>query len=169
MLLVLEPFINVDETGTGCRIIQIKSSQLLLGTTSGASWMQAKKEHNKHRNLVLIKGGAIFLSWWRRLPRTGNFTWFTSIAHQGLEPKQRKWFHILSQICYNAYLSSSHHFFSAAAALKRAGRRSRQPEAIAAWKESKETTPAAADKELSASTQEELQQNKALTFTTHRY
>lgn len=60
--LVLEPFINIDETGTGCKIIQIKSSLLLLGTTGGASWMQAKKEHNKHQNVVLIKGGAIFLS-----------------------------------------------------------------------------------------------------------
>lgn len=61
--LVLEPFININETtGTGCKIIQIKSSLLLLGTTGSASWMQVKKEHNKHQNVVLIKGGAIFLS-----------------------------------------------------------------------------------------------------------
>lgn len=64
-MLVLETFMHIDDTGIGCEIIHIKSSRFLLGTTGGASWMKAKKEHYKHKNVVLIKGGVIFLSWWR--------------------------------------------------------------------------------------------------------
>lgn len=48
-MLVLETFMHIDDTGIGCEIIHIKSSRFLLGTTGGASWMKAKKEHYKHK------------------------------------------------------------------------------------------------------------------------
>lgn len=62
-MLVLENFIHIDDMETGCETNQIDTSGLLLGTTAGTSMMQEKKkERHKHKNVVLIKGGVIFLS-----------------------------------------------------------------------------------------------------------
>lgn len=49
IVLVLQTFIHIDETGTGRKIIQIKNLVIFYWERAGgASWMQAKEEQNKH-------------------------------------------------------------------------------------------------------------------------